>query len=307
MIDFTKFNNITDLTLYFKDEQTCREAIAETRWVGGDVICPYCGHHHCKKGYRGRYVCSHCGNKFSELVGTIFENTKVSLRKWFIAMYLISSHKKGISSCQLCKDISVTQKTAWYMLQKIRTLFEQDNEPVESDFEVDEVYIGGQEKWKHAHKKTPTSMGRSHTTKTPVFGMINRVGGIVNAYVVPDTTKMHIYPFIYKHICPGSTIYSDEAPVYKSLKADFGHAIIRHHFRKYSVGGKTTNRIENFWSHLKRMINGIYHNVHPEHLQSYVDEEVFRWNTRSHSQMYRFSVIMKKGMTTRIPYSFVKM
>ena len=125
MIDFSKFNSLFAMANYFNNDDICKETIIENRW-GDDVVCPHCGKHHCKKTKNGRFHCTQCNHNFSCTVGTIFENTKVSLRKWFMAMYLISSHKKGVSSHQLSRDIDVTQKTAWYMLQKVRSLYAQD-------------------------------------------------------------------------------------------------------------------------------------------------------------------------------------
>lgn len=153
MINFSKFNSLYSVAMYFNTESMCQQAIVESRW-GDDVVCPYCGKHHCNKRADGRWCCSQCNKNFSEKVGTIFENTKIGLRKWFMAMYLISTHKKGISSHQLAKDIEVTQKTAWFILQKIRTLFSQDDSTALSgDVECDEAYIGGREQNKHEWKK----------------------------------------------------------------------------------------------------------------------------------------------------------
>lgn len=175
MIDFKKFNSIISLTSYFTSNKKCEQAIMESRWSNGDVVCPYCGKHHCKMSKNGRFHCTGCNKNFSCLVGTIFENTKLPLIKWFVAMYLISSHKKGVSSHQLSRDIEVTQSTAWYMLQKIRMLYPQsDSEAFEGTVECDEVYIGGREKWKHKSMRTPHTQGRSTKTKTPVFGMMER-------------------------------------------------------------------------------------------------------------------------------------
>ena len=122
MIDFSQFDNIISVITYFSSNEVCKQTIAEERWADGDVICPHCGQHHCVKRTDGRYRCNTCKHNFSVLVGTIFENTKISLTKWFTAMYLISSHKKGVSSHQLARDIKVSQKTAWYMLMKVRSL-----------------------------------------------------------------------------------------------------------------------------------------------------------------------------------------
>ena len=127
MIDFSKFNNIISLTSYFTSNEVCKQAIAESRWADGDVVCPYCGKHRCKEGKGGRYHCTGCNRNFSCLVGTIFENTKLPLVKWFVAMYYISSHKKGVSSHQLSRDLAVTQASAWHMLQKIRLLYAQSD------------------------------------------------------------------------------------------------------------------------------------------------------------------------------------
>ena len=150
MIDFSQFDSLIAMTMYFNNEDTCKQAIIETRWGVGDnqdVVCPYCGEHHCVTRKDGRFRCNHCKRNFSCKVGTIFEDSNLSLVKWFIAMYLISSHKKGISSCQLARGIKVTQTTAWHMLHKVRALLAQDDaEGFSGEVECDEVYIGGREK-----------------------------------------------------------------------------------------------------------------------------------------------------------------
>jgi transposase-like protein len=175
MIDFKKFNSVISLTSYFTSDEKCKQAIIQSRWSDGDVVCPYCGGHHCVVRKNGKFRCKACRRNFSCLVGTIFENTKLPLIKWFLAMCFISSHKKGISSYQLATNIEVTQTTAWYMLQKVRLLYPQsDAEAFDGTVECDEVYIGGKEKWKHKSMKTPHTQGRSTKTKTPVFGMMER-------------------------------------------------------------------------------------------------------------------------------------
>ena len=184
MIDFSQFDSLIAMTMYFNNEAVCRNAIVETRWGIGeeqDIVCPYCGQHHCATRKDGKFRCNHCKRNFTCKVGTIFEDSNLSLVKWFITMYLISSHKKGISSCQLARDIKVTQKTAWFMLHKVRSLYAQnDSEALSGEVECDEIYIGGKEKWKHKSMRTPNTQGRSTKTKTPVFGMMERLT-IVNA------------------------------------------------------------------------------------------------------------------------------
>lgn len=180
MIGLDRFDNLISLVTYFTDNDTCKKFLKEQRW-GDDVVCPHCGNHRCSQRADGLFRCHKCLHNFSVLTGTIFENTKVTLVKWFVAMYLISSHKKGISSHQLSRDSHVTQKTAWHILHKVRSLFAQDDSmPLSKDIECDEVYIGGQEKFKHESKKTEGTQGRSLKTKTPVFGMVERSGRIIN-------------------------------------------------------------------------------------------------------------------------------
>ena len=195
MIGLEIFDNLISLITYFKDNETCMQFLKEQRW-GDDVVCPYCGHHHCNARPDGRFRCPECLNNFSVLVGTIFENTKIALVKWFSAMYLISSHKKGISSHQLARDINVTQKTAWHILHKVRSLYSQDDSiELSEDVECDEAYIGGNEKNKHESKKTEGTQGRSLKTKTPVFGMAQRNGNIV-AMKTQDTKGRTLMPII---------------------------------------------------------------------------------------------------------------
>ena len=230
MYDFTQFKSLLSLTNFFTTDAVCKDVIIRSRWSDEngemDIVCPYCGEHHCVKRADGRFRCHHCGKNFSCLVGTIFENTKVPLRKWFIAMYLDSSHKKGVSSHQLAKDIEVTQTTAWYMLQKIRALYAQDDTvALNGQVECDEVYIGGKEKWKHQSVKTPGTQGRSTKTKTPVFGMMERTSivnakgetefmSVVKAVVVEHTDGATLKPIISQFICEGSTVYTDELNSY---------------------------------------------------------------------------------------------
>ena len=257
MINFSKFKSLLSLTMYFRNDDICKKVLAQSRWSDGDVVCPYCGGHHCKTRKDGKYRCPNCGRNFSVLVGTIFQNTKVSLVQWFIAMYLISSHKKGISSHQLAKDINVTQATAWYMLQKIRTLFAQNNcEAFEGTIECDEVYIGGKEKWKHKSMRTPHTQGRSTKTKTPIFGMMERNSFInldgeeesityVHAFVVENTNRDTLQPIIQQFVTEGSRVITDELSAYNGLATlGYTHAVVAHGAEEYANGDVFTKSIE---------------------------------------------------------------
>ena len=305
MINFKKFNSVISITSYFTSGDKCKQAIIESRWGVGkeqDIVCPYCGKHHCKMSKNGRFHCTGCNKNFSCLVGTIFENTKLPLIKWFLAMYFISSHKKGISSYQLARNIEVTQNTAWYMLQKVRLLYPQsDADAFDGTVECDEVYIGGKEKWKHKSMRTPRTQGRSTKTKTPVFGMMerstfeNEKGELenvtyVHALVVENTNRATLQPIIQQFVVDGSRVITDELSAYNGLaELGYTHAVVAHGAEEYANGDVFTNSIEGFWSHFRRMIVGCYHDVSDEYLQHYIDEAVYRWNTRKMSESARFT------------------
>lgn len=323
MIDFTRFNSIFELTDYFCNEERCKRAIRDSRWEKGDVICPYCGGHHCVERKDGRYRCNHCKANFSVTVGTIFENTKISLRKWFIAMYLISCHKKGISSVQLATDIHVTQKTAWFILHKVRTLYKQEDVVLSGVVECDEMYLGGRETNKHNSKRTEKTQGRSTKTKTPIFGMtmvwdtedVDIETGEVNmkrhtyevAKKVADTKAATLIPIIEHFIAEGSTVVTDELAAYNSIdKSKYTHVFVRHGEREFTVGSFSTNGIEGFWGHFKRVIFGTYHFVSKTYLERYIDEAVFRFNTKEEDEAGRFGYMFRKAVRN-CRYTDVKM
>lgn len=304
-IDFTQFDSLFSVMEYFTTDQICKQTIAQSRWSDGDVVCPYCGGHHCHLCKDNRYLCKHCNHKFNVTVGTIFENTKISLRKWFIAMYLISSHKKGIASHQLARDIKVTQKTAWFILQKVRTLYGQTVNELSGEVECDEAYIGGREKNKHESKRTEGTQGRSTKTKTPVFGMIERGGKLV-AKKVKNTQGNTLSPIIRQIVKPGSRIFTDEFIGYHSLyDSEYTHAIVHHNAKEFVVGDAYTNSIEGFWGQLKRSIFGIYHFVSAKYLQRYVDEAVFRYNTREDKESVRFKEMFGRSLNV-VSYKRIK-
>ncbi|MCF0158877.1 MAG: IS1595 family transposase [Veillonella sp.] len=298
MIDFSQFKSILSLTTYFNTNEKCKQAIAESRWADGDVICPYCGKHHCKTRTDGRYRCPNCRLNFSVTVGTIFENSPLPLIKWFVAMFLISCHKKGISSLQLATDIEVTQKTAWYMLMKIRSLYVQETAELEGEVELDEAYIGGKEQWKHESKKTEGTQGRSTKTKTPIFGLVERKGDVI-VKVVEDTKGKTLSPIIRRFVKKGSRIFTDEYVGYHTLdKSEYKHEVVFHNEKKFVDGDAHTNTMEGFWGHFKRMICGTYHFCSSARLQMYVNEQVFRWNSREWDESERFTNMFKHCIGT---------
>ena len=307
-LELTHFDSLISLVSHFNSDKRCRDFITEQRW-GTEVVCPFCGCKHvyvCGNG-DNQFKCSHCHKRFSCLVGTIFENTKLPLQKWFMAMYLISSHKKGISSHQLGRDIDVTQKTAWFMLHKVRTLFKQyDDIALEGDVEIDEMYLGGRETNKHESKKTEGTQGRSTKTKTPIFGMVARYGE-ARAIAVSNTRAATLMPIIKQFIADNAHIFSDEHAAYARLESEgYRHGVIHHGEKEYSNGDITTNSVEGFWAHFKRCIFGIYHFVSVDYLQQYINEAVYRWNTRKASESTRFAYMFRKSIG-KCDYKAVKM
>lgn len=304
MVLLRKFKTLLDLLSYFKDEQVCREYLAQIRW-NGNVQCPYsdCHHDKCFTYSDGiRYKCAKCEKQFSAKVGTIFHDSKIPLQKWYAAIYLITSHKKGISSLQLAKDIGVTQKTAWFVLHRVRfTLgIKGDVEKLQGKIEADETFIGGEESNKHKHKRTAGTQGRSMKTKSAVAGVLSR-GGEVRAKKVDDTSGYYLKPFVISNVEFGATLNTDEHNGYKGLAQLFKHKHVQHSAGEYVQGDCHTNGLEGFWSLLKRSLTGIYHSVSAKHLQQYVDESVFRYNTRKMNESNRFDTMLNQ-IACRLTY-----
>jgi transposase-like protein len=304
MIQLQKFRTLVDLLTYFENEQICRDYLEVIRWEG-ILECPYkdCAGGHISKFKDGkRYKCPTCQRTYSVKVGTIFEDSKIPLRKWYAGIYLITSHKKGISSCQLARDLGVTQKTAWYMNHRVRHSlgWELPDAKLKGVIEADETFIGGLEANKHKSKKTEGTQGRSVVTKTPVVGVIER-GGELRAKTVPDTTGSSLRKFVYENVERGSRLHTDEWWGYRGLEKIFGHSVIKHNENQYVNGDCHTNTMEGFWSLLKRGVVGIYHSMSNKHLQKYVDEFVFRYNTRKLNESDRFN-FMLSNMATHLPY-----
>jgi len=286
------FSSIFDLLKAFPDEKTCINHLENIRW-GGIVVSPFDETSKVYKCAGNKYKCKNTGKYFNVKVGTIFEDTKIPLQKWFMALYVFSSHKKGISSHQLAKDITVTQKSAWFMLHRLRYAFEHPafKEVMGNPVEIDETYVAGRNKNRHSNKKLD---GTGTANKTIVFGMLEREGN-VQTKVVPFNDGLTLKPIIKANIPKGNIIITDTHGAYKDLSNTFQHEIINHSAKEYVRGEFHTNSIEGFWSQLKRGIYGIYHHVTPKHLSKYGIEFALRYNTRKDTTCNRFNLILSNA------------
>ena len=309
-----KLKTLSDAIRYFSDEQTCIDTVAAMRWPDGPA-CPACLmpdiRQHWLKNQR-RWQCRDCGKQYSVKVNTIFEDSPISLQKWLPAMWLLANCKNGISSYEIGRDIGVTQKSAWFMLQRIRLAMKHKSvlklgsggAPVE----MDETFIGGKLKNMHKSKK-PKGTGFSGiavagTAKTIVVGMLERKGR-VRAEVVAERTQPTLHALINKHVQYGTTHMTDEWGGYKGTALT--HGIINHAV-EYVNGQVHTQGIENFWALLKRSLGGTYISVEPFHLDRYVDEQAFRYNNRATkdnplTDADRFALVLSQISGKRLTYA----
>lgn len=241
------FKSLLQLFNHFKDESTCIDYLIKQRW-NNKPVCPHCGHNKSYKIENGkRFKCANneCYKKFSVTVGTIFENSKIKLNIWFAAIYLATAHKKGISSLQLHRDLGVTQKTAWFMLHRIREMLREKRSVLLSGtIQADETFVGGKNKNRHADKKIENSQGRSVKDKTPVFGMLN--DGTVNTNVVTDTKAETLKPIIRLMIEKGAIVVTDEWNAYNGLSDEYQHEVVKHNEKQFVNNGFHTNSMEGF-------------------------------------------------------------
>lgn len=281
---------LQEAIVYFADFEHCRQFLMDLRWPDGKVACPACGSERVIWMARvRRWKCyeKHIVPQFSLKTGTIFEDSPLGVDKWLAALWLLVNCKNGISSCEIARDLGITQKSAWFMAHRLRfALHHGSFDKLSGELEADETYVGGKARnmSKARRVKKGISQKRSMAGKVAVMGLLDRHGkdgqSTMRLQVVDGRKKSHFMPVIAEHIETGSTIHTDSHPSYAGLTNDFVHKVIDH-AEKYVDGTVHTNGCENFWSLLKRALKGTYVSVEPFHLFRYLDEQAYRFNNRT--------------------------
>jgi len=309
----TEPKSLQEAIVFFSNPDNCIDYLALRRWPDGKIICPYCGSDKVKFNPNRRlWQCSshHSKRQFSIKVGTVMEDSAIPLDKWLMAMWLVTNCKNGVSSYEIARDVKVTQKSAWFMLHRIRLAMQDEHfgSKLNGEVEADETFIGGKARNMHkdVYARRITGMGQSFRDKTIVMGILER-GGRVRTQVIPDRLKETLQPIVREHVAAGAALFTDEMGGYKGLSEEYAHGIIDH-AQRYVDGRVHTNGLENFWSLLKRGLKGTYVAVEPFHLFRYLDEQVFRFNNRATKENKvtdadRFDMAVRKIVGKRLTFA----
>ncbi|MDP9267426.1 MAG: IS1595 family transposase [Acidobacteriota bacterium] len=299
-------HTLQEAIVYFSDPERAFVYAVNLRWPDKHVTCPRCGHdkHYFIKT-RCLWLCKGCKKQFTVKVGSIFEDSALGLDKWMTAVWMLVNSKNGVSSHEMARTLGITQKSAWFMLQRIRLALKKDGKVGGSGNEVecDETFIGGKMRNMHRDKKIRYIRRGGHSgNKTVVFGALDRDARQIRAQVIPDIRRDTLQAEVLNSIHHGSKIYTDAFSGYDKVKADYVHEVVNH-AERYVSGRVHTNGLENFWSLLKRGLTGTYVAVEPFHLERYVDEQVFRYNTRKDlNDAGRFELAMGQVANKRLTY-----
>src|SRR6266850_6449704 len=287
----------------FSDPMICLEAVAKVKWPKGPE-CPRCESKRLSfVRTRLTWTCLECRKQFSVKVGTIFEDSPIGLDKWLTAMWMLGNCKNGVSSYEVGRAIRVTQRTAWFMLHRIR--FAQHNGSINKMtgiVEADETFIGAKSRNMHANKRAEKIHGRGPMGKAIVFGLLDRETGKVKTSVVDTRRKHDLHAHIRENVVPGSELHTDALKSYDGLDSEYAHKVIDH-AESYVEGNVHTNGLENYWSLLKRAIKGTYVSVEPFHLFRYLDEESFRYNERKATDAERFALVLSAVAGKRLTWN----
>jgi transposase-like protein len=294
--------------LWFAEFEHCRQFMVELRWPDGKVKCPTCGAEKVTwlaKARVWKCYANHLRPTFTLKTGTIFEDSPIALEKWLCAAWLLISCKNGISSYEIHRGLGVTQKTAWFMLHRLR-LAMQDRGfgKLSGEVEADETFVGGKSEFMNnkakARKIAQGRFGHATVGKAIVMGLLERHGD-ARVKVIPGRKRRHVATAVVNNVAPGSRVYTDQLPSYDALTAQYAHEVVDH-TEAYVRGRVHTNGLENFWSLLKRALKGTYVSVEPFHLQAYCDEQAFRFNHRKMDDAERFASVMKQIVGRRVTY-----
>lgn len=299
------FNSLLQMMQAIPDEQTAINHFTAIRWKRG-AFCPACGstkvyHFSDKRNHK----CGDCRKRFSIRVGTIFEDSKLPLRTWLLAIWLITSHKKGIASTQLAKDLGITQKSAWFVTHRLRHAIRTQsfNRPLDGEIEADETFVGGKEKNKHSWQRTGGKQGGAG--KTAVLGILER-GGELRTGITPNLSAKSVQSVIRENVAKGSSVMTDEHGAFLGLQGDYNHHRVNHsageYVRHYVLH---TNGIESVWALFKRQIIGTHHWLSPKHLSKYLSEMTWRFNLREMAEGDRVNALLAQT-TGRLTYKALK-